>query len=68
MYRLRQGSYLRQSRREPDLNELYRTAEPHDANEHAPLYSPDKRILKEDREPQARDCASLHALQLRADS
>ena len=49
----------------PDLNELRRAPEPHDADGDAPVHAADQRILQEGREPGARGLPALHALQLR---
>jgi hypothetical protein len=45
-----------------------RAEQPEYADEHAPVYSPDKRLFKEGREPRALGCPSFHELQFLPDS
>src|ERR1051326_2752819 len=50
------------------FDKLRRTPKPHDAHEHETIYALDQCVFKASRESHARRRASLHALQLRADS
>jgi IS1 family transposase len=49
-------------RSEAYLDESDRETEPHDEDEHAPVYATDKCLLEEDREPSRRRIAPLRAL------
>src|ERR1039457_3582364 len=54
------------SRSETHLDQLHRTREPHDADVHASVHSPDEWLLQENREPHGGACGLLHVLQFRA--